>query len=152
MGTITVRTATEEDLQAIHQLVEELATYEKAKHEFVVTLEAYKRDMKANIFEALVAEQEGQIIGMALYYMAYSTWKGRMMYLEDFVVKEAYRQQGVGQLLFDAFVAEAKAQKCSCAKWQVLDWNTPAVKFYEKNNAIIEKEWWNGKLYFNMLP
>jgi GNAT superfamily N-acetyltransferase len=82
--------------------------------------------------------------------MTYSTWKGRMLYLEDFVVKERSRRQGIGQLLFDAFLAEAKARGCRLAKWQVLDWNTPAVNFYEKQSAIIEQEWWNGKILFQV--
>lgn len=148
MTEVITRPAVAEDLPEIHELVRELAVYEKAEHEFVATLEDYQEDWDAGIFEAIVAEKAGEVIGMVLYYIAYSTWKGRMMYLEDFVVKQTYRQQGIGQLLFDAFVANAKEQGCTCAKWQVLDWNAPAVKFYEKNDAIIEKEWWNGKLYF----
>lgn len=148
MENIIIRKATLQDLPFIHELVRELAIYEKAEQEFIATLEDYERDMQAGIFEAIVAEKNGDILGMVLYYMAYSTWKGRMMYLEDFVVKEAYRKHGLGQLLFNAFVEESKQQGCRLAKWQVLDWNTPAIKFYEKNNAIIEKEWWNGKLFF----
>ena len=80
--------------------------------------------------------------------MTFSTWKGRMMYLEDFVVNPEYRGQGIGQQLFDSFIAEAKAQDCNLVKWQVLDWNEPAVRFYERNKATIEKEWWNGKIVF----
>ena len=79
--------------------------------------------------------------------MTYSTWKGRMFYLEDFVVLEAYRRLGLGQMLFDAFLQEAKDQQCRLVKWQVLDWNEPALRFYRKNNAVIEKEWWNGKIF-----
>jgi len=85
---------------------------------------------------------------MALYYMTYSTWKGRMLYLEDFVVQEAFRKAGIGQQLFDGFLQEANNKGCKLVKWQVLDWNVPAIKFYEKNKAIIEKEWWNGKILF----
>jgi GNAT superfamily N-acetyltransferase len=146
--TMQIRLAERQDLPAIHNLVRELAIYEKAEEEFVATLEDYQNDFDAHIFEALVAEEGGQIMGMTLYYMTYSTWKGRMLYLEDFVVGQAFRQKGIGQALFDAFLAKAKEKGCRLVKWQVLDWNTPAVKFYEKNKATIEKEWWNGKIIF----
>jgi len=145
---ITLRKATPDDIPAIHELVRELAIYEKAEHEFTATLDDYYQDFEADIFDAHVAEADGEVVGMALYYMTYSTWKGRMFYLEDFVVKKAYRRFGIGQRLFDAFVQEAKRQKCRMAKWQVLDWNEPAIQFYKKNQAVIEDNWWNGKLFF----
>lgn len=144
---ITIRKATKADLQAIHDLVRELAIYEKAEHEFVATLADYEADFEAGVYDAHVAAVDGKVVGMALYYMTYSTWKGRMFYLEDFVVLEAYRRLGLGQMLFDAFLQEAKDQKCRLVKWQVLDWNEPALRFYRKNNAVIEKEWWNGKIF-----
>lgn len=80
--------------------------------------------------------------------MAWSTWKGKMLYLEDFVVKENVRGHGVGKLLFDALIAEAKRLDCVMMKWQVLDWNIPAIRFYEKYDTVFDKEWWNGKIYF----
>jgi GNAT superfamily N-acetyltransferase len=144
---ISIRKATPADIPAIHRLVRELAIYEKAEDQFVATLAQYKRDFAQGVYQALVATAEGKVVGMALYYLAYSTWKGRMLYLEDFVVFEEYRRYGIGQLLFDAFVAEARQEGCRLVKWQVLDWNEPALKFYEKNRAIIEKEWWNGKIF-----
>jgi len=144
---ISIRKATPNDIPAIHSLVRELAIYEKAEQEFVATLAEYERDFAQEVYQALVAEAEGKVVGMALYYMAYSTWKGRMLYLEDFVVFQQYRRYGIGQLLFDAFLAEAKRECCRLVKWQVLDWNEPALKFYEKNQAVIEKEWWNGKIF-----
>jgi len=85
---------------------------------------------------------------MTLYYMTFSTWKGKMLYLEDFVIKKGFRRLGIGQLLFDAFLETAREKGCKLTKWQVLDWNETALKFYEKNNAIIEKDWWNGKIIF----
>lgn len=142
-----VERAGRKDIPAIHELVRELAVYEKAEPEFVATLEDYYRDFDAGIFEAIVVRVEGEVAGMALYYLTYSTWKGRMLYLEDFVVKEAHRGDGLGQQLFDAFLDRARELECRLAKWQVLDWNEPAIKFYKKNNAIIEKEWWNGKIF-----
>ena len=145
--SVLIRKATTADLPAIHDLVRELAIYERAEDAFTATLADYAADFEAGIYEALVAEVQGEIRGMALYYMAYSTWKGRMLYLEDFVVRHTQRRSGLGQLLFEAFVAEAKKKGCRLIKWQVLDWNEPALAFYQKNDAIIEKEWWNGKIF-----
>ena len=143
-----VRKAKEKDLEAIHQLVRELAIYENAEHEFVADISTYEENFKAGVFEAIVVEAGDEVVGMALYYLTFSTWKGRMMYLEDFVVRASHRGKGIGQLVFDAFKEESVRQNCQLAKWQVLDWNEPAIKFYEKNNATIEKEWWNGKIFF----
>ncbi len=145
---IRVRKARRSDLPAIHELVRELAIYERAEAEFIATIEEYEEDFARRIFEAHVAETGGAVVGMALYYMAYSTWKGKMLFLEDFVVREAYRRDGIGQLLFEAFLEEARRQGCRLVKWQVLDWNEPAIRFYEKNGACIERDWWNGKLFF----
>lgn len=142
-----VRKAKREDMPAVHALVGELARYERAEPEFVATLEDYYAHFDEGVFDALVAEEDGRVVGMALYYMTYSTWKGKMLYLEDFVVDAAYRRRGIGDLLFDAFLAEARRRDCRLAKWQVLDWNEPAIAFYEKKNALIEREWWNGKVF-----
>ena len=144
----TLRIATKEDIPAIHQLVRELAIYEKEEAAFVATIEEYYQDFEQNWFEAVVAEMDNKVVGMALFYNTYSTWKGRMLYLEDFVLNQAYRRFGIGQLVFDEVIKIAKEKGCKLVKWQVLDWNEPAIKFYEKNNAIIEKEWWNGKIVF----
>ena len=143
-----IRPAAAADLPAIHDLVRELAVYENGEHEFIASLEEYQRDFSDNIFRAHVAEWNGEVVGMVLYYMNYSTWKGKMLYLEDFVVNQAYRRHGIGKMLFDAFLETAKAEGCRLVKWQVLDWNKPALDFYEKYGATIEKEWWNGKLFF----
>lgn len=146
--SVQIRKATQDDISAIHDLVRELAIYEKAEQEFIASQEEYRRDFADGVFQCQVAESDDQVVGMVLYYMTYSTWKGKMMYLEDFVVREAFRQKGIGQMLFDAFLAAAKKEGCRMVKWQVLDWNAPAIAFYEKNRAIIEKEWWNGKIFF----
>lgn len=145
---ITIRPATEADLPAIHALVYELAVYEKEPESVTTTPAEYLEDFRNGLFEAQVAEADGQVVGMVLYFMAYSTWRGKMLYLDDFVVKEAYRRFGIGQMLFDAYVAEGRARGCRVIKWQVLDWNEPALNFYRKNNAIIETNWWNGKMVF----
>lgn len=144
---IQIRKATKADIPAIFALVQELALYEKAPEAVITSVAIYERDFEEGIFEALVAEKDNMVVGMALYYMAYSTWKGRMLYLEDFVVQEPFRRFGAGQMLFDAFLEVAKQKEASLVKWQVLDWNEPAIRFYEKNKAIIETEWWNGKIF-----
>jgi len=143
----TLRKAEKQDLQAVLELVKELALYEKAPQEVTVTLADYENDFDENIFDIIVAEQEGQIVGIAFYYMTYSTWKGKMLFLEDFVVKEELRGQGIGKLLFKAYLEEAKNLNVSLAKWQVLDWNEPAINFYKKYNSTIEDEWYNGKIF-----
>ncbi|MCB9301482.1 MAG: GNAT family N-acetyltransferase [Lewinellaceae bacterium] len=147
---ILIRLGTKEDLPDVHKLVYELAVYEKAPEELVATVEDYHRDFEAGIFETLVAEAGGDIIGMALYYMTYSTWKGRMLYLEDFVVQEPHRRRGIGRQLFEAFLNRAREKECRLAKWQVLDWNEPALDFYRKFDAAIETNWWNGKIFFEL--
>ncbi len=145
---INIRRAEKRDITAIHDLVRELAIYEKAEAEFTASISDYEQDFDDDVYQAIVAEVNGEVVGMALYYLTYSTWKGKMMYLEDFVVREAYRRYGIGQVLFDEFLAHSKAAGCRLVKWQVLDWNEPAIRFYQKNQAIIEKEWWNGKIFF----
>ena len=145
---IIIRPATEADLPAIHALVYELAVYEKEPEAMETTPAEYLEDFRNGLFEATVAEVDGQIAGMTLYYMAYSTWRGKMLYLDDFVVNEPYRRHGIGQMLFDAFVEEGRQRGCRLVKWQVLDWNEPALNFYRKNNAIIETNWWNGKILY----
>lgn len=145
---ISIRPATEADLPAIHALVYELAVYEKSPESVVTSPAEYLEDFRNGLFESQVAEADGQIVGMTLYYMAYSTWRGKMLYLDDFVVKEQYRRHGIGRLLFEAFLAEGRRRGCRLVKWQVLDWNTPALNFYEQYGTIIETDWWNGKILF----
>lgn len=147
MQQANIRKGTKADLPAIHKLVGELALYEKAPQEFVADLAEYERDFARSDFDFFVAEADGEVIGMALFYMAYSTWKGRMLYLEDFVVAEQHRGIGAGKLLFDAFLQQARDEGCRLVKWQVLDWNTPAIRFYEREGASMEKEWYNGKIF-----
>ena len=144
---IQIRKAKKDDLVAVRELVVELAIYEKEPNAVTATLTDYENAFDENIFEVLVAVVEGEIIGIALYYMTYSTWKGKMLYLEDLVVKEKYRSKGIGQLLFDTLKEEAAQKEAILMKWQVLDWNTPAIRFYEKNQATLEGEWMNCKLF-----
>ncbi len=144
---ITIRPATEADIPTIHALVYELAVYEKEPEAVFTTPEEYLEDFRNGLFESHVAEMDGKVVGMTLFFMMYSSWKGKMLYLDDFVVNEQFRRYGVGQKLYDDFVEEGRRRGCRLVKWQVLDWNEPAIKFYEKNNAIIEKGWWNVKKF-----
>ncbi len=146
---IEIRETKFTDLPAVHALVNELAVYEKSPESHTASIADYEADFSNKVFESHVAvDSDNQtVVGMILYYMAYSTWRGKMLYLEDFVVTEQYRQFGVGQMLFDTFLQVARDKKCILTKWQVLDWNTPAINFYKKNKAIIEDEWYNGKIF-----
>lgn len=146
MSNIHIRTATEADMPAVHALVRELADYEKEPEAVLTTPEEYADDYRNGLFECRVAELDGQVVGMTLFYMAYSTWKGKMLYLDDFVVKESFRGKGIGQLLYDDFIEEGRQRGCRLVKWQVLDWNEPAIRFYERNQARVEKGWWNVKV------
>lgn len=145
---IEIRNATINDITEIYALVKELAEYEDGGHLVTASLSDYQNDFLDEQWDSTVACVDGDIVGMALYFNTYSTWKGRMLWLEDFVVTESFRRSGVGQLLWNAIIQEAKDRNCVMMKWQVLDWNTPALRFYEKNEATIEKEWWNGKIIF----
>ncbi len=144
---MNIRKAILKDIPDIYSLVIELAIYEKEPDAVTATLEDYQNDFQEGIFKAIVAEENGTIIGMMIYYMTYSTWKGKMMYLEDFVVTEKYRRKGVGQKLYDFFYEESKKQGAKLVKWQVINWNTPAINFYKKNNTIIDDEWLNVKKF-----
>lgn len=143
-----IRKANKGDLKGIYHLVQGLALYEEEPEAVTATLEEYEKAFDDGLISAHIAVDGDRTIGMALYYMTFSTWKGHMLYLEDFYVMDEYRSQGVGQMLFDAYIAEAKARGCKLVKWEVLDWNIKAIKFYERNGAIIEKQWWDGKIIF----
>jgi GNAT superfamily N-acetyltransferase len=147
-SAIELRKATENDLPEILSLITELAGYEKAPHEVTVTIDELRDDgfgLKP-VFEVMLAETEGKIAGMAFYFLSYSTWKGRCLYLEDIIVKEMYRRQGIGTMLFEAVVRKAHELKAKRLMWQVLDWNKPAMDFYKRYNATFDPEWVNGKL------
>ena len=142
---ISMRRAVKEDCNRILELVTELAIYEKAPKEVTVTLEHFEESgFGANpVWWAFVAEVDGVIQGFALWYVRFSTWKGQRMYLEDFYVSEDMRGQGLGKLLFEQLIAEAKAQGFNGIQWQVLEWNEPAINFYKKYNAVFDGEWYN---------
>jgi GNAT superfamily N-acetyltransferase len=145
---ITIRKGIKSDLPQALNLVKELAAYEKAPLEVTVTIEEMERDGfgTSPVFGFFVAETDGQIVGISLYYTKYSTWKGKCIFLEDIIVTEAYRKYGIGKRLFDEVVKVAKAMNARRMEWQVLEWNEPAIKFYEKLNSNFDKEWVNCKL------
>ena len=142
---ITIRKAKKEDCKRILELVKELAKYEKAPKEVTVTLEHFEQSGFSSrpVWWAFVAEVDQKIEGFALYYIRFSTWKGQRMYLEDFYVTEEARGKGLGKLLFDQLIQEAKKKKFNGIQWQVLEWNEPAINFYKKYNAVFDGEWFN---------
>ena len=147
---ILIRKAVRKDCARMMELIQELATYEKAPDEVTVSLSHFEESgFGANpVWWALVAEAEGVVAGMALYYVRYSTWKGQRMYLEDILVTEDMRGQKIGSLLFDALIVEAKEKGFNGMNWQVLDWNEPAINFYKKYNANFDPEWVNCSIVF----
>ena len=146
---IKIRKAEMADMGSIHALVRELAEYEKGLHRVTTSPESYKEDFAGKAFDAFVAEADGTVVGMALYCGMFSTWRGRMLYLEDFVVKESMRGKGIGKQLFEAFMEEAKKQKVALVKWQVLHWNEPGLNFYRKYETVFDNEWVDCKIYLN---
>ncbi len=143
-----IRYAEREDCARLLELVNELAVFEKAPEEVTVSLKEFEDAGFGNqpVWKAFVAEVDGKVQGFALWYVRYSTWKGCRLYLEDFLVTEAYRCQGLGRLLFEAVVAEAEDKGYNGMVWQVLDWNEPAINFYKKYGAAIESDWLNASL------
>ena len=148
---VTIRKAVPGDCQRMMELVQELAVYEKAPEAVTVNFDHFVESGFGSkpVWWAFVAEINGVVEGFALYYIRYSTWKGQRMYLEDLIVTENVRGQGVGRLLFDALIDEAKAKKFSGIAWQVLDWNEPAINFYKKLGQVsFDGEWVNCAINF----
>lgn len=148
MENIVIRRAVKEDCSRILELIHELAVFEKAPDEVTVSLQHFEESGfgKAPVWWAFVAEANGIVHAFALYYIRYSTWKGQRMYLEDLLVTEELRGKGIGTLLFDELIKEAKEKQLNGIVWQVLDWNEPAIKFYKKLNASFDAEWVNCSL------
>lgn len=144
----TIRRAVPGDCPRLMELVRELADYEKAPLEVTVTLEHFTESGfgPQPVWWAFVAESKGIIHGFALYYIRYSTWKGQAMYLEDILVTEAMRGKGLGKMLFDRLIEEAKEKNLSRIVWQVLEWNEPAIHFYKIYDAVFDPEWVNCSL------
>jgi len=145
---INLRVAKKEDCPRLLDLVHELALFEKAPEEVTVTLDEFEEAGFGTkpVWKAFVAEADGFIVAFAVYYVRYSTWKGCRLYLEDLIVTESWRGKGVGKLLFDRLIQEARELGFNGMTWQVLDWNEPAINFYKKYEAAIEDGWLNGSL------
>jgi GNAT superfamily N-acetyltransferase len=146
---LVIRKATSGDMPAIHALVVDLAIYEREPNAVKTSVSDFEHAFYQGIFDTFVATIDDRVIGMCLYYMTFSTWRGKCVYLEDFYVLPEFRRTGIGQQLFDRFIDESKKLGATMVKWQIIDFNDPALAFYRKNHATIETNWWNGKLFFD---
>ena len=151
MMDIIIRKAKKKDCQRLMELISQLAVYERAPEEVTVTLNHFEESGFGQnpVWWAFVAEVDKFVQGFALYYIRYSTWKGQRMYLEDFLVNNDMRGNGMGKLLFDKLIEEAQEKKYSGIVWQVLDWNEPAINFYKKYEAVkFDTDWVNCSINF----
>ena len=140
---LEIRKGTPKDMPAVLDLITELAIFEKEPDAVVITSEDLVRDgfSSTPLFHTFVAEVNDQIIGIALYYYRYSTWKGKTIHLEDLIVKENSRGTGAGFALYSEIIKQGKKDNVRRIEWNVLDWNTPAIEFYEKSGAKILHDW-----------
>jgi GNAT superfamily N-acetyltransferase len=146
---IRIRKAEKTDCPRLLELIKELAEYERAPQEVTVTLDHFTESGFGEnpVWWAFVAEVDDVIQGFAVYYTRYSTWKGQAMYLEEILVTNEMRGKGIGKLLFDRLIDEAREKKFNRIIWQVLDWNEPAINFYKKYNADFDGGWLNCSVY-----
>ena len=149
MKDLIIRNALSSDMETVLSLIKELADFENASDQVKMTIDRLIEDGfgKEPLFKAIVAVYNGEICGYALYYYGYSTWNGKTLYLEDFMIKSEYRRMGIGQILFNEIKKIANQQMVKRLDWQVLDWNKTAIDFYKKNKASFEGEWLNGRLF-----
>lgn len=145
---VEIRPAEPTDVPAMYELICELASYEKAPHEVKTTIESMLADGFGPdpVYFAKVAEVAGRVVATAVFHFKYSTWKGKSLYLDDIIVTETYRGQGIGSRLFEAVIEFARAHNCKRVYWQVLDWNTPAINFYKKYPVQMDDAWINCSL------
>ena len=139
-----IRKGNKSDMLAVLELINELAVFEKQPHAVILSVSDLERDGFSEIplFHTFVAEIENEIVGMALYYNRYSTWKGKTIHLEDLIVKEKMRGTGCGFALYSQIIAQGKKENVRRIEWNVLDWNKPAIDFYEKTGAKVLKDWY----------
>ena len=138
-----IRKGEKKDMPAVLELIKELAVFEKEPLAVQVTVADLENDgfNKNPLFHTFVCELDNQIIGMALYYFRYSTWKGKTIHLEDLIVKEDFRGTGAGFALYSEIIKQGKLDNVRRIEWNVLDWNKPAIVFYEKTGAKILDDW-----------
>jgi GNAT superfamily N-acetyltransferase len=148
MDNVIIREGTREDLQCVLELIKELAFFENASDQVSNTIEQMEQDgFGLNpIYGFFVVVKDGRIVGLSLYYFRYSTWKGKRLYLEDIIVTEKERGNGLGKLLFEKTMKFALEKNCTGIMWQVLEWNKPAIEFYKKYDARLDSEWLNCHL------
>lgn len=148
--SVIIRKGIREDVPVMFELIKELALYEKAPEQVTNTVEQMYLDGFGDnpIFGTIVAEVASEVVGLALYYYRYSTWKGKRLYLEDLIVSEKMRGKGLGEKLLEATIQQAKDDACTGVMWQVLDWNEPAINFYKKFGTRMDGEWINVHLDF----
>ena len=145
-----IREVVPEDVSSVLDLIKGLAEYEKDLAAVMNTDEKLHDDLFVHKYcEAFVAEVDNLIIGFALYFTSYSTWKGPCVYLEDLYVIPEHRSKGAGSKLFDRVVQVAKQRGVARMDWQILDWNQSAIDFYKRKNATIDEDWFNGRLFFD---
>lgn len=147
---LKIRSAIKDDCPRLLELIKELALYEKAPEQVTVSIEEFvEAGFGENpVWGAFVGEYQGQIVAMSLYYVRYSTWKGRRLYLEDLIVTQKMRNNGYGKLLLDHTISYAKQTGYSGMLWQVLSWNEPAINFYKKYKTEFDGEWINVSINF----
>ncbi len=140
---MNIRKGEKKDMKAVLDLIQELATFEKEPYAVVVTVADLERDGfgETPLFYTFVAEVDNEIVGTALYYYRYSTWKGKTIHLEDLIVKEKMRGSGLGFALYSKIIEQGKHDKVRRIEWNVLDWNTPAIDFYVKSGAKVLDTW-----------
>ena len=140
---MNIRKGKKEDMQGVLALIQELAVFEKEPDAVLITEEDLVRDGFGEnpLFQVFVAEVDNDIVGIALYYYRYSTWKGKTIHLEDLVVKDSMRGTGLGYALYSEIIKQAKKDKVRRIDWNVLDWNTTAIEFYKKSGANVLDEW-----------
>lgn len=150
---IKIRKGKKSDLPEILELIKELADYEHALNQVSVNLKQLEVDGfgKNPAYYFVIAEKDDDIVGMAFYWIRYSTWKGKMLFLEDFIIRKTHRRLGIGTALFNRLMDVCKKENFNGMCWQVLDWNTSAINFYKKHNAEISGKWLNGKLSKNQI-
>lgn len=145
---VTIRKALKNDMPQVLELIKELAAFEKEPDAVEITVEDLEQQGfgRQPNFTCFVAESNKEIVGMALCYFRFSTWKGRTVHLEDLIVKKSQRGKGIGQQLYTAVLKHAYDQKVKRVEWVVLNWNTPAIKFYEQTGAKILKDWYIAQM------
>ena len=148
-----IRIGTVNDLPQVLNLIKDLAAFENEPNEVEVTITEMQNwgFGKDKIYDFFVIEIDNKIIGLALYYFKYSTWKGKCLFLEDIIVKENDRNKGYGKKLFNAVIEVAKNTGVKRMEWQVLDWNKNAIEFYNKYQANLDSKWINCKLNYSQL-